>query len=426
MGFRAMSMKIKSARTPFFVGGAALIVLLALAALPFAAGQMASSANQGPSSSSSSASTSTETVYAPPPSGQLTCGLQSSQGNGTVATSPAGSAITVTVGEPSWDEACGTSGQGGVDVPAYEVFPVTIHAGPDVAFALATGRTSESPEQIAEGAINGTIWTGFSPAQVTTDSSGTAHSNLTIAGAVMPFVPNPIASVSLPITATSANGLAATAGLPIEFLGAEGGLANLHTLNSPGPLLFSGTLQASTGNSLAYEYLIAYAPPAGSGNGPINVSLSIAGSWNNGKAGPLPTAVQVSLQQPTFQLRPGHVVYFWVDETNGLNSSDVTGANNYTLAVQENIGSSTYLEPLSLSITSGTLIGPLSITSNPPASNGPLHSDLSFVEGLVVVAAVALVVLGSVLFLKRRKAPRPAVTDATAVARALGAHDQFR
>jgi hypothetical protein len=44
----------------------------------------------------------------------------------------------------------------------------------------------------------------------------------------------------------------------------------------------------------------------------------------------------------------------------------------------------------------------------------------------VVVAAAALVVLGSVLFLKRRKAPRPAVTDATAVARALGAHDQFR
>jgi hypothetical protein len=312
----------------------------------------------------------------------------------------------VTIGEPSWDEACGVSGLGGVDVPAYEVFPITIHAGPNVNLTLETGRVSESPEQIAEGAVNGTIWTGFSPAEVTTDSSGTAHSNLTIAGAVMPFVPNPIANVSLPITATSPNGLETTVGLPIEFLGDEGGLANLHIIRSPGPLLFSGTLQTSTGNPLAYEYLIAYTSSAASGSAPVNVSLSIVGSWDNGKAGPLPTDVQVSLQQPTFELRPGQVVYFWVDETNSLSSSDVTGVNNYTFAVQENIGTSTYLEPLSLSITSGTLIGPLGSGVN-PVPNGPLLVGLSSGEVLAIVAVVVIsAILASVLLLKRAKAPQ--------------------
>jgi hypothetical protein len=397
-------MKTESARAPLCLAGAILIVLLALAALPIAAGQTASSTNPG--LPSSSASTSAETTNVPPPSGEFSCGLQTSQSNGTVAASPVGSAVTVTIGEPSWDEACGVSGQGGVDVPAYEVFPITIHARPNVNFTLETGHASESPQQIAEGAINGTIWTGFSPAEVTTDSSGTAHSNLTIAGAVMPFVPNPIANVSLPITATSPSGLEATAGLPIEFLGDEGGLANLHVLNSPGPLLFSGTLQTSTGNSLAYEYLIAYAPSAGSGSAPVNVSLNIAGSWDSGKAGPLPTAVQVSLQQPTFELRPGQVVYFWVDETNSLNSSDVTGANNYTFAVQENIGSTTYLEPLSLSITSGTLIGPLGTGMN-PVQNGPSLFGLSSGEVLAIIAVVAIsAILASVLLLKRTKAPQ--------------------
>ncbi len=312
----------------------------------------------------------------------------------------------MTIGEPSWDEACGVSGQGGVDVPAYEVFPVTIHAGPNVNFTLETGRASESPQQIAEGAVNGTIWTGFNPAEVTTDSSGIAYSNLTIAGAVMPFVPDPIANVTLPITATSPNGLQATAGLPIEFLGDEGGLANLHVLSSPGPLLFSGTLQTSTGNSLAYEYLIAYAPSAGTHSAPVNVSLSIAGSWNGGKSGPMPAGVQVSLQQPTFQLRPGQVVYFWVDEANSLSSSDVSGTNNYTLAVQEIIGGSTYLEPLSLSITSGTLIGPLASGVN-PVSNGPLLFGLSSGEVLAIIAVVAIsAILASVLLLKKTRAPQ--------------------
>ena len=386
-----------------------LVALLASAALPTTSGQTVSSTNQGVSvsSSSSSSSATVETTNAPSPPGEISCGFQSSQSNGTVASSPAGETVTLTVGEPSWDEACGETGQGGVGVPAYEVFPVTIQAAPDTTFTLETGHASESAQQIAEGAVNGTIWTGFSPAEVTTDSSGTAHSNLTIAGAVMPFVPNPIANVSLPVTAMSPNGLEATAGLPIEFLGEEGGLANLHVLSSPGPLLFSGTLQTSTGNSLAYEYLIAYAPSAGSPSAPVNVSLSVVGSWDGGKSGPMPAGVQVSLQQPTFQLRPGQVVYFWVDESNSLSSSDVSGTNNYTLAVQETVGGSTYQEPLSLSITSATLIGPLNTPGSTPASYGPLIFGLSSGVAFAIIGAVAAsAILVSVLLLRRMKAPK--------------------
>ena len=47
MGFAPLSMKTESARAPFCLAGATLIVLLALAALPIAAGQTASSTNPG-------------------------------------------------------------------------------------------------------------------------------------------------------------------------------------------------------------------------------------------------------------------------------------------------------------------------------------------------------------------------------------------
>ena len=59
----------------------------------------------------------------------------------------------------------------------------------------------------------------------------------------------------------------------------------------------------------------------------VNGSLSVSrAEWNGGKSGPMPSGVQVSLQQLTFQLRPGQVVYFWVDEANSLSSSDVSRA----------------------------------------------------------------------------------------------------
>ncbi len=138
----------------------------------------------------------------------------------------------------------------------------------------------------------------------------------------------------------------------------------------------------------------------------VNGSLSVVGSWNGGKSGPMPSGVQVSLQQPTFQLRPGQVVCFWVDEANSLSSSDVSGTNNYTLAVQEIIGSSTYLEPLSLSITSGTLIGPLG-SGVTPVSNGPRLFGLSSGEVLAIIAVVAIsAILASVLLLKKTRAPQ--------------------
>jgi hypothetical protein len=310
----------------------------------------------------------------------------------------------VTVGEPSWDEVCDESGQGGVALPAYEVFPITILATPNLALVLQTGRASVSSQQVAEGASNGSVWTGFDPAQVTTDSSGVARSNLTIAGAVMPFVPNPLASVSLPITATSSNGVEVTAGLPIEFLGDEGGLANLHVLLSPGPLLFSGTLQVSAGNSLAYEYLIAYAP-SGLASAPVNVSLSVVGSLEGGTAGPLPAGVQVSFQESAFQMRPGGVVVFWVDESNSIVSADLTGVDSYTFAVRENVGGETFLEPLSVVIGPAILVGPLGLTGNPAVSKGTFLG-LGSGEVLALIAVVATVaVLGGLLLLRRRRAP---------------------
>jgi hypothetical protein len=100
-----------------------------------------------------------------PQANETSCGLHHSLGNGTVATSPAGSAFTVTVGEPSWDEVCGESGQGGVALPAYEVFPITILATPNLTLVLQTGRATVSSQQVAEGASNGSVWTGFDPAR---------------------------------------------------------------------------------------------------------------------------------------------------------------------------------------------------------------------------------------------------------------------
>jgi len=314
--------------------------------------------------------------------------------------------MKIAVGEPSWLQVCASYGHAGVSFVAYEIFPVTVYAAPGTAVTLSTGHASPSPEQIQMGINNNTIWTGFNPVNLTTDALGTAHSNLTLTGAVMPFVPNDIANVSLPIVARSVGGVQAEAGLPIEFTGGEG-FNGIHVLQTSGPILFPGTMIASASNGIQYAYGIAYAPAAGAGAQPIQVTLGVAGTWSNGAVGSLPSGIQVTFPQPSFVLSPDQVFYFFVDENNSIPQSPAQAPSNYTFAIQESIGGTSYVEPLSLSVVSPTFFG--SFGTSPTTSGAPgggASQNWTYLElGLVAAAAVAVLLVGT-LFLRRRR-PEP-------------------
>jgi len=345
----------------------------------------------------------------PPPNlnPNFSCGFHSDQNSSeAVASSPEGTAVRIAVGEPSWWQICASYGHAGESFVAYEIFPVTVFAAPGTAVTLSTGQASLSPEQVQMGIRNNTIWTGFNPANPTTNSQGIALSNFTLAGAVMPFVPNDIANVSLPVVARFMNGIQAEAGLPIEFSGSEsGGINVIHVLQAPGPVLFPGTMVCSAGNGIQYAYGIVYAPSAGTGAQPVPVTLSVAGTWNSGAVGPLPSIVQVTVAQPSFVLYPDQVFYFFVDENNSVAQSPAQAASNYTFAIQESVGGSSYTEPLSLSIQSATLFGS---TAALPASSGAgaASQNWTYPELGLVAAAVAVALFLGVLFI-RRKRPEP-------------------
>jgi hypothetical protein len=310
--------------------------------------------------------------------------------------------MRIEVGEPSWLQICITYGHAGESFPGYEIFPVTVYAAPGTAIAFSTGQASLSPEQISIGDTSNTIWTGFNPVNVTTNSRGIALSNFTLAGAVMPFVPNDISNVSLPIIARSVNGAQVEAGLPIEF----SGVSNIHVLQAPGPILFPSTVVCSAGDAIQVPYGVVYAPLAGTEAQPVQVTLVVAGTLNNGAVGPPPSGVQVTIVQPSFVLYPDQVSYLVIDENNSIPQSQGQAASNYTIAIQESIGRNSYLEPLSLSVVTNELIG--SFGTSPTASVPPVGTQTwAYLEaGLVTAVAVAVLFLG--VFVLRRKKPEPA------------------
>lgn len=333
----------------------------------------------------------------------LECGYHANQNaSNVVANSSSGQPFSVVVGYPSWLQVCHTvyfeQGSSSVSFVGYEVFPVTVIASPGVTFTLMNGSAIPSAEQIAIGIRSNPIWTEFDPVQATTDSNGTARSNFTLAGAVMPFVPNNIANVSLPITAQAPDGSQESAGLPIEFTGWEvGGDYLIHVVRSPGPLQFSGTLQGSPGNPSGYAYGIVYAPIVSSGNPQtLHVNLSVVGTWSNGAVGPPPQGVKVTVSQTGFDLTPGQVFYFWFDENNTLASADVSGSNSYVFAIQETVGNSSYLEPLAVSISNGSIFPP----SGPP--RGPISLPTLSAFAAIVIAAASST-LGASILMKRRR-----------------------
>jgi hypothetical protein len=238
---------------------------------------------------------------------------------------------------------------------AYEVALVTIVSKPNVTFSLETGQVSLSPQQVANG-DNNTIWTDFDPATVTTNSNGIAHSNFTIAGAFVLLNPVPPSNESgvsrLPILALSQGGLEANASLPIDFDGlVEGSLEPVYIFSSPGPVIFPVTGVMAAQGELEYWYGIVYAPTALETKAmPLQVTLSVAGSWDSGGIGPMPQGVQVSFIPQSFDLKPNTVFFFWVSANNTLAPTAPPETANYTLAVRETFGNSTYLEPLAISI----------------------------------------------------------------------------
>lgn len=338
-----------------------------------------------------------------PPNPGPSCGWDNNQNpSGVVASSPAGSAVEVTIGEPSWQQDCfsfpGPRGStSGTSFPAYEVFPITIRASPGITVKLEAGRAIPTVQQIAEdGVRNTTIWMWFNPESVVTDSNGVGKSNLTLAGAVMPFVPNDISNVSLPISVVTASGMKTTVGLPIEFEGGYSG--GVVVLQTPGPISFGAGLEGQAGEPSDPLFSVVYGPASSAAAAaPLEVSLTVLGTYENGKVGPMPSDVQISFPRSSFELTPYSVFYFPVSENNSLKPSSVVPSATYVFAIQEKVGNSTFVVPLTVSVSlvqifaGGTAQG---VGANMTgASLDPLWTYVPFLVAVAIIVAAASLVL---------------------------------
>jgi hypothetical protein len=347
-----------------------------------------------------------------PPSPPFDCGWHTGNSSKVVATSPPGSEVTVSVSYPSWGQACFSFGPSGVSFPSYEVFPITISAPPHTNVTLRAGRAVPTPQQVTQvGVRNTTIWTQFDPATVTTNSAGVAKANFTLVGAVMPFVANDIANVSLPIQAEIQGGASASAGLPIEFLSISP--SGVTILQTPGPITFEEASEGAGSNTQISLVTLVYSPPNGTRASPIQITLNVLGSYRNGSVGPMPAGVQLSFPQPTFELQPDSVFYLQVDPSNSLkptNTALTENFANYTLAVQEKVGDNTFVEPLAVSINLNPPIALGAFSPVPRTSQVPAWS----LAGIAAVIA-AVVVVFAVTY-NRQEGPEAEAHEEKAIA----------
>jgi hypothetical protein len=315
------------------------------------------------------------------PPGPLPCGWNTGNSQQVIAASPPGAGLAVSVGSPSWEQACytfaGPNGSGGgLSFVSYEVFPITVSAPPNTTVTLQAGRANPTLQQMTQdGVRNTTIWTWFDPDTVVTNAAGVATANFTLVGAVMPFVANDISNVSLPIQAQIPGGASASVGLPVEFNAMSPGGVTI--LKTPGPIVFGETSEWAGGGPANSFLTLVYGPPGGRGAPPIQVSLDVLGSYVNGSVGPMPTGVYLSFPQSRFELQPDSVFYLRVNLTNSLRPTNATtlpgNYANFTLAVQEKFGGNTFVEPLSVSI----LLNPPITFGGPPSNATTSQSSIT-------------------------------------------------
>lgn len=317
--------------------------------------------------------------------------------SGVVGSSPAGSTIIVTIRQPSWEQDCFSYGNGSESFVSYEVFPVTVQASPNTTVTFQVGKAVPTAAQIAEGIHNTTIWTLMNPSTVETDSAGVASANFTLAGAVMPFVANDISNVTLPIVA-SASAVTSTAVIPIEF---TNGVSTI--LQSPGAIPFESGIGSGPGQGTGPTFDVTYSPSAGSAASPLDVTMTVVGTYDDGTVGPLPQDVQVSIPQPSFVLQPDSILYFQVDENNSLTNSElVSGPVQYTFAIQESVNDNFYTVPLNVTISQENLIfGGVAGTTSMSTSSGStavtnsvVPSDVSYIGTTSQTGQTSDLVLG--------------------------------
>jgi hypothetical protein len=319
-----------------------------------------------------------------------------------VASSLVGSSVMISIGAPSWEQGCYSSpashgATAGVSFPEYEVFPITIRTSPNTTVNLQAGSANPTALQMTQyGVYKSAIWTWFDPNSVVTNSSGIATSNMTLVGAVMPFKPNDLSNVTLPIIASTTTAAAnATAGLPIEFVHDTSG--GLQIIKSAGPLTFGSGLSGQAGVPSQPLLAVVFSPPDPS-SGPIQVSLQVLGTYDNGNTGQMPSGLHVSFPYPTFELKPNSVFYIPVAENNSLTPSNSSSSATYTLAIQEKFGNVTYVEPMRVTIQLSEIFassfGP-SFMSLPPKNRlilGPFVIPLGETDFVLVLTAIVAAV----------------------------------
>ena len=273
---------------------------------------------------------------------------------------------------------------------AYETFPVTIHSPPNATVTLKAIDTAPSPQQVAIGVGGNKLWAWFNPINIQTDINGMGHSNFTLVGAVVPFVANDVANVSLPIVASSGPGTQGVANLPIEFTGYSSGAV----IQSASPIFLERALVSRTGDIGIYPYVIIYNPPQQDPSSPLHVNMTVVGSWQDGRVGPMPSGIDLRVEQQSFDLFPNQPFYFGITETNNLENSNNT--RDYTFSLQEQLGNNIYLEPLNVTI-SPPFSGPL---SRPPLPSLTIQGVVAM-TGLIWNSGISgkIAILGAILTL---------------------------
>lgn len=208
---------------------------------------------------------------------------------------------------------------------------------------------SNSTTSVELGAANPPpgVWAKFLPTGVVRSGPDGTNVTLLLAGALEPLdlgnrATNPLdlgdytsGAAFLFIDALGSNGLAGESILPIVPNG-----VTLDILRSPAPILFDRIdTWGGPENVTTEDVLGAVYDPGGlpTPNQTLGVRLSVDGLVQNGTLGPLPSWIQVTIPQNSFELTAGQPFYFYVGAT--VPSVPVDGVpKQYAIVLSEVVG----------------------------------------------------------------------------------------
>ena len=262
------------------------------------------------------------------PTGWMTSLENKVLGKINVSVNPSDDFLSIDVGKPDYERQSfciseesynGRTCSGG---PTYQRVPITVFSDKPQTIHLDSSITQKGG------------WIKFIPEELKTGPEG-ATAAMVMAGYLIPFESNPLAEQPLIIEATAEDGETTTEAIPVRF----GEISVIDEEEDSSAISLNRIRANSNGTSFAVSGAVY---DSSANTGPLHVSLSVLGLWNesDGEITSLPTWLSIDIPEPSFVL-DANIPHHFIVVAKTANAPE---SGTYYVAINQNMGDQSFVE----------------------------------------------------------------------------------